>query len=216
MFIQYPTHMRGISLLSFLILIQATSCSITFTGHVGQNVTLACRYDTQTNGGFTFCWGRGTVPWFKCSNTILSFKNGDVIFRKSPRYQLLGRVAEGELSLTIIDAQRADSGVYGCRVEVPGLYNDQKVNTHLVVEEEIPTTQTPNLIITEKSQSGTDERIFSAFLGIGNITRMAAILLLTIVISLLLIIRRRALLRRKQRVDTFATENIYESNLTTK
>uniref|UniRef100_A0A8C6LZE2 Ig-like domain-containing protein n=1 Tax=Nothobranchius furzeri TaxID=105023 RepID=A0A8C6LZE2_NOTFU len=112
----------------------AASCSIKVIGQVGQNITLPCRYDTQTNGGLTFCWGRGAVPWSKCSNTILSFKNGDVIFRTSLKYQLLGRVAEGELSLTIMDAQRADAGVYGCRVEVPGLYNDQKVNTQLVME----------------------------------------------------------------------------------
>uniref|UniRef100_A0A1A8LM91 Ig-like domain-containing protein n=2 Tax=Nothobranchius TaxID=28779 RepID=A0A1A8LM91_9TELE len=220
MFMQYPTHMRCLSRLSFLILIQAAYCSIKVTGQVGQNITLPCRYDTQTNGGLTFCWGRGAVPWSKCSNTILSFKNGDVIFRTSLKYQLLGRVAEGELSLTIMDVQRADAGVYGCRVEVPGLYNDQKVNTQLVMEAppEKPsetTKESPTTI--EKIQSGTDDGIFSAFLGIGNITRMAVIFLLPTFITLLFIITgRRALSRRKQHVDTFAAENIYESILTTK
>lgn len=71
----------------------------------------------------------------KCSNTILSSGDGVVVFRESPRYQLLGRVADGDVSLTILDAQWSDAGVYGCRIEIPGWLNDKKINTELVLEE---------------------------------------------------------------------------------
>ncbi|XP_029917463.1 hepatitis A virus cellular receptor 1 homolog [Myripristis murdjan] len=107
----------------------------TVRGVFGHNVTLPCRYDTHAHGVLSICWGKGKVPTSKCSNTILSSTDGTVVVQKSQRYQLLGRVAEGDVSLTIVDAQRSDSGVYGCRVEIPGWFNDLKFNTHLVIEE---------------------------------------------------------------------------------
>lgn len=102
---------------------------------LGDNVTLPCRYDTQTHSVLGFCWGQGKVPMSKCSNTILSSVDGAVLFRQNPRYQLLGRVTDGDVSLTILNAQWSDAGVYGCRVEIPGWFNDYKVNIHLVMEE---------------------------------------------------------------------------------
>lgn len=106
-------------------------------GHIGQNVTLPCRYDKKTHGLLGFCWGQGKVPTFKCSNTILYSSDGTIISRdlRDPRYQLLGRVTDGDVSLTILNAQWSDTGVYGCRVEIPGMFNDYKVNTYLVMEE---------------------------------------------------------------------------------
>lgn len=71
----------------------------------------------------------------KCSNTILSSKGEAVLFRQSPKYQLLGRVMEGDVSMTIVNAQKIDAGVYGCRVEIPGLLNDIKINIRLTMEE---------------------------------------------------------------------------------
>lgn len=101
----------------------------------GDNVTLACRYDTQTHSILSFCWGQGQVPMSKCSNTILSSADGAVFFRQSHRYQLLGSLTDGDVSLTILNVQRSDAGVYGCRVEIPGWFNDYKVNIHLIMEE---------------------------------------------------------------------------------
>eukprot|EP00064_Thunnus_orientalis_P009279 superscaffoldBa00001167_g9302 len=107
-------------------------------GLIGHNVTLPCRYDTKTNGLLAFCWGRGEVPRFKCSETILSSPGGAVLSLGEPsnlRYQLLGSMMDGEVSLTILNAQQSDAGVYGCRVEIPGWLNDIKVNIDLVMEE---------------------------------------------------------------------------------
>ncbi|XP_037531575.1 T-cell immunoglobulin and mucin domain-containing protein 4-like [Nematolebias whitei] len=199
--------MRGLSFLFLLILIQASSCTTRVIGLIGQNVTLPCTYDAPTKGGTSFCWGHGKVPLFKCSNTVLSSQDGGVDFRRSPRYQLLGRVTAGEFSLTILNAQRSDAGVYGCRVEISGLFNDQKVNTELIIAEaavtknrttadattkETLTTLAPKHLevrgsAVEKSQ--TEEEIFTALLGVGNIGRMAVIFFLTLIIILILIIR---------------------------
>lgn len=111
------------------------SCStVEVTGFLGHNVTLPCTYDTQTLGTLSFCWGRGELPWSKCSNTVLSSQDGTVELRESPRYQLLGRLMDGDVSLTILDVQWSDAGVFGCRVEIPGWFNDHKVNTLLEVE----------------------------------------------------------------------------------
>ncbi|XP_017279613.2 T-cell immunoglobulin and mucin domain-containing protein 4-like isoform X3 [Kryptolebias marmoratus] len=214
MFIRYATHMRGLSLSFLLILIQASSCTIRVTGRIGQNVTLPCMYDAQTEGGNSFCWGHEQVPLFKCSNLVLSSKNGNVVFRKSPKYQLLGRVAEGDFSLTVLDAQRSDAGVYGCRVEVPGLFNDQKVNTELIIEEEILTPAPNDREVRESTmeKSVTDKEISETFQGVGNIGRMAVIFFLTIIIILVLIIPGRTVLsKEKLQRTTFTDENIYES-----
>ncbi|KAM6923986.1 cell adhesion molecule DSCAM-like [Xenentodon cancila] len=105
------------------------------TGLIGHNVTLPCFYEIQTFGVLSFCWGREEVPISKCSNTILSSADGAVFSRESPRYQLLGLESEGDVSLTILDAQRSDTGIYGCRVEIPGWFNDHKVNIRLIMEE---------------------------------------------------------------------------------
>lgn len=101
----------------------------------GENVTLPCTYEPQSDSVLSFCWGRENVPAFKCSKTILSSTDGTVVYRQSARYQLLGRLTDGDISLTILNAQQSDAGVYGCRVEIPGLFNDHKVNMQLVIEE---------------------------------------------------------------------------------
>lgn len=105
------------------------------TGWFGANVTLPCRYDAQPHGSLSFCWGRAKVPMSKCSNTVLSSVDGALLYTQSPRYQLLGSAGDGDVSLTILDAQWSDNGEYGCRVEIPGWFNDHKVNIWLVIEE---------------------------------------------------------------------------------
>ncbi|XP_029368794.1 hepatitis A virus cellular receptor 1-like isoform X2 [Echeneis naucrates] len=139
---------------------------------------------------------------------------------QSSRYQLLGRVMDGDISLTILDAQWSDGGVYGCRIEVPGWFNDHKVNTQLVMEEalvEQPITQDWTLVTggrqSEQSETWTlsapmgveagDSMVdiinqssqstkekFKAFPGVVNIARMGAIFFSTIMIILVFIFRR--------------------------
>ncbi|XP_040903534.1 hepatitis A virus cellular receptor 1 homolog [Toxotes jaculatrix] len=150
--------MRGLCFFFLSILTQGTFSDV--IGLIGHNVTLPCEYDTQTHGVLSFCWGQGTVPTFKCSSTILSSQDGAVQSRQSSRYQLLGRVTEGDVSLTILNAQLSDGGVYGCRVEIPGLFNDYKVNIHLVMEEapveQVVTQQ--STVVTQQLTVATDGR----------------------------------------------------------
>ncbi|XP_039669791.1 hepatitis A virus cellular receptor 1 homolog isoform X2 [Perca fluviatilis] len=211
-----------------------SSSTLKVIGVLGHNVTLPCTYDSLTHGVLSFCWGRGVVPRSQCSSTILSSQDGAVPFRQSPRYQLLGRVTDGDVSLTILDAQWSDAGVYGCRIEIPGWFNDKKVNTHLVMEEapvEQPVTQdwapasgdilttfvTNNVevgevigIATLESHNTTEEE-FKAFLEVGNISRMAAIFFFIIIIILVFVFRRRFLPKRTlQHLNTSTAENIYE------
>lgn len=58
-----------------------------------------------------------------------------MLFRQFSRYQLLGGVKKGNVSLTILNAQWDDAGKYSCRIEIPGWLNDQKFNIDLVIEE---------------------------------------------------------------------------------
>ncbi|XP_031175366.1 hepatitis A virus cellular receptor 1 homolog isoform X2 [Sander lucioperca] len=204
--------MRGLCYFFLSILTQVSSSTLKVIGFFGHNVTLPCRYDSQTHGVLSFCWGRGRVPRSQCSSTILSSQDGAGPFRQSPRYQLLGRVTDGDVSLTILDAQWSDAGVYGCRIEIPGWFNDKKVNTHLVMEDDILTTfVTNNVEVGEIIGIATTEEKFKAFLEVGNIGRMAAIFFFIIIISLVFVFRRRFLPKRTlQHLNTSTAENIYE------
>ncbi|XP_042349348.1 T-cell immunoglobulin and mucin domain-containing protein 4-like [Plectropomus leopardus] len=227
--------MRGLCYFFLSILTQVSSSTLKVIGLFGHNVTLPCRYDTRIHGVLSFCWGRGMVPRSKCSSPILSSEDGAVIFRESPSYQLLGRVTDGDVSLTILNAQWSDAGVYGCRIEIPGWFNDEKVNTHLVIEEaptEQPVTEEWKLttderqdILTESAAKdvevggqtlgivgiATTKEKFKDFLEVGNICRMAAIFFLSIIIILVFVFWRRFLPKRTlENLNALTAENIYE------
>nr|XP_020474939.1 LOW QUALITY PROTEIN: hepatitis A virus cellular receptor 1 homolog [Monopterus albus] len=232
--------MHSLCYFFLLILTQARSSNVSVIGIIGQNVILPCQYDTQTHPSIlSVCWGRGEVPRFHCSDTIISSQDGLVHFSQSSRYQLLG-VTDGDMSLTILNAQWSDAGVYGCRVKIPGWFNDYKVNAHLVMVEatvEEPVTQ-DWIPPTEDEQSAlyrnTDKpapkslevgepslaamgRIpakekFLSFLDVGNIVRMGVIFFSTSSIIFLFTFWRRFWPERTlQHINTSAAENIYES-----
>uniref|UniRef100_A0A8C3RVZ7 Ig-like domain-containing protein n=1 Tax=Chelydra serpentina TaxID=8475 RepID=A0A8C3RVZ7_CHESE len=104
-------------------------------GVVGQNVTLPCKYPVNhQNDITTMCWGRGSCPPSQCSQPILWTDGWRVTERQSSRYYLEGNLAQGDVSLTIVNAAEADGGVYCCRVEIPGWFNDQRSNLEVVIE----------------------------------------------------------------------------------
>ncbi|XP_063045775.1 hepatitis A virus cellular receptor 1 homolog isoform X2 [Engraulis encrasicolus] len=111
-------------------------CLRTVIGVVGQTVTLPCKYNARSHSITTtsVCWGRGEVPWSKCSQTVLATDDdGSIMYAESDRFQLRGKQANGDVSLSIGRLHEHDSGIYGCRVELPGFFNDLKINVHLIV-----------------------------------------------------------------------------------
>uniref|UniRef100_A0A8C7CQ78 Immunoglobulin subtype domain-containing protein n=1 Tax=Oncorhynchus kisutch TaxID=8019 RepID=A0A8C7CQ78_ONCKI len=75
-----------------------------------------------------------------------------VVTRKSSH--LFGVLKTGDVSLTILNVTEKDSGQYGCRVHVYGLWNDEKYHVNLNIEKApVPTTsQAPaNVTITQQT-----------------------------------------------------------------
>ena len=96
----------------------------------GQSVTLQCTYSGSIT---TTCWGRGACSTFSCSDYIIRTDGYNVIFQKDPRYLLKGNIGHGDVSLTIVNVKLSDSGVYCCRVELAGWFNDLIVTYTLKV-----------------------------------------------------------------------------------
>ncbi|KAI3373376.1 hypothetical protein L3Q82_006659 [Scortum barcoo] len=107
-------------------LIQISEGSTSVSGQTGQNITLSCNYDVK-HGALPACWNRGKIPLSSCNNRLISTDGHRVIKETgaSSRYQLVGRLDKGDVSLTILNVSEGDSGLYGCRVEIPGWFNDE-------------------------------------------------------------------------------------------
>lgn len=80
------------------------------------------------------CWGRGPIPNSGCNDQLIATDGKVVTERTSDRYQLLGRLDRGDISLTILNITELDSGQYGCRVHISGIFNDQKDHIQVIVE----------------------------------------------------------------------------------
>ncbi|XP_049891530.1 T-cell immunoglobulin and mucin domain-containing protein 4-like isoform X2 [Epinephelus moara] len=113
-------------------------------GRLDGNVTLPCTYDIKHHGVLLVCWGRGEIPNSGCNKQLISTdgQKDTEGSRVSSRFQLLRRLDEGDVSLTILNISETDAGRYGCRVRVPGLFNDLKYHIDLTIEE-APVTTTP-------------------------------------------------------------------------
>uniref|UniRef100_A0AAZ1XUY5 Ig-like domain-containing protein n=1 Tax=Oreochromis aureus TaxID=47969 RepID=A0AAZ1XUY5_OREAU len=128
-----------------LLLLSVCECdSSRVKGHTGQEITLPCKYDRKYYGALSACWQRGELPTSGCSNQLIFTDGLRVETRASSRYQLLGRLEDGDVSLTITNLTEGDAGRYGCRVEIPGLFNDKKHHINLtVVDDPSGTTDAP-------------------------------------------------------------------------
>ncbi|CAN9514909.1 unnamed protein product [Ophioblennius macclurei] len=121
---------RGSLLICALI---GHACSGMIIATVGTDVTLTCNYDAQYYGKLPVCWGRGSLPNRGCANEVIKFDGTSVISRLSERYLLLGNMGQGDASLTVRQVEEGDSGIYGCRVDIPGWFNDFKHEISLTV-----------------------------------------------------------------------------------
>ncbi|XP_049448674.1 T-cell immunoglobulin and mucin domain-containing protein 4-like [Epinephelus fuscoguttatus] len=113
-------------------------------GRLDGNVTLPCTCDIKYYGALPVCWGRGEIPNSGCIKQLISTdgQKDTEGSRVSSRFQLLGRLDEGDVSLTILNVSETDAGRYGCRLWVPGPFNDLKYHIDLTIEE-APVTTTP-------------------------------------------------------------------------
>ncbi|XP_056911225.1 hepatitis A virus cellular receptor 1 homolog [Takifugu flavidus] len=146
-----------IALLLVLLSVSECSTSRLVNGYVGQNVTLPCSYKFQSE--LEACWTRREFSLQHCENLLISSDGHKVIetTRASSRYQLLGPLDKGDVSLTILNLTEADAGQYGCRVVIPGLFNDEKHYITLVVKKAEQTTTSA----TSTSQTVTATVAFS-------------------------------------------------------
>ncbi|XP_056118021.1 hepatitis A virus cellular receptor 1 isoform X4 [Rhinichthys klamathensis goyatoka] len=125
----------------------------------GESVTLPCKYDSRYHGKCEICWIRGDIPTMGCGDEIIGSDGDKVVRRISKRYQLDGEISHGDVSLTILNIKKKDSGKYGCRIHVPGWFNDKMYYVHLIVDDAPgPTTQEPLVtpssgLITPESQT---------------------------------------------------------------
>ncbi|XP_012637051.3 hepatitis A virus cellular receptor 1 isoform X4 [Microcebus murinus] len=122
-----------------LLLADAVVATVQVSGMVGQTVTLPCNYSVADGAVTSMCWGRGACPVFVCSDEIVWTDGSRVTFQKHDRYELRGDLLKGNVSLTIENAAEADSGLYCCRVEHRGWFNDMKVTLSLEIK---PATDT--------------------------------------------------------------------------
>ncbi|XP_040299086.1 hepatitis A virus cellular receptor 1 isoform X6 [Herpailurus yagouaroundi] len=116
-----------------LLLTDAVVSHKQVNGVVGLPATLSCAYSTA-KGVTTMCWGRGACPVSQCSDVIIWTNGSHVTFRKHPRYKLKGNLLEGNVSLTIENVAQTDSGIYCCRVEHSGWFNDMKLTLSLEIK----------------------------------------------------------------------------------
>uniref|UniRef100_A0AAQ4QZV4 Ig-like domain-containing protein n=1 Tax=Gasterosteus aculeatus aculeatus TaxID=481459 RepID=A0AAQ4QZV4_GASAC len=150
-------------ILLLLALLTGSEGSSVVVGVLGGDVTLPCAYDSGRYGRLSVCWGRGSIPASGCGDQLVS-TDGHEAAGPSGRHRLLGRLEDGDVSMTILNVSRADAGRYGCRVDIPGWFNDDKHHFDVDVEEAPQTTTsmtstgettTTNRDTTDTTQSTT-------------------------------------------------------------
>ncbi|XP_040907962.1 hepatitis A virus cellular receptor 2 homolog [Toxotes jaculatrix] len=100
----------------------------TVVGVAGRRVMLPCRSDAVSQSGVEVCWGRGEPSLFTCHNTVINTAGDQVSYRRSYRYSV-----SSSSSLSIFSSRLSDSGFYHCRVQLPGLFNDQTSTVLLII-----------------------------------------------------------------------------------
>nr|XP_057943165.1 T-cell immunoglobulin and mucin domain-containing protein 4 [Doryrhamphus excisus] len=125
----------------------------------GGVASLSCEYSVQRFGLSRVCWGRGCGTLW-CSNILIQTDENGVVSTADDRYRLTGDVLEGQMDLDILNVRRTDSGVYCCRVDIDGLFNDKKVIMNLrVVKASIigaTTTSPTTTSTTQVTEACTD------------------------------------------------------------
>ncbi|XP_044086566.1 hepatitis A virus cellular receptor 1 isoform X2 [Neovison vison] len=138
------------------LLLLLTDAVVSYTqviGMVGHSITLPCTYSTAP-GVTTMCWGRGACPMSRCSDEVVWTNGSHVTVRKHPRYKLKGNILRGNVSLTIENVAQTDRGLYCCRVEHKGWFNDMKRTLSLEIKPaEVTSVPTSPRVFTSTSST---------------------------------------------------------------
>lgn len=190
----------------------AVSASLV-TGEVGQNITVPCFYTVNEKSSTTsMCWGRGPCPASKCSQPIIWTDGWKVTDQYHSRYVLRGNLHEGDVSLTIINAEEADSGAYCCRVEIPGWFNDKLTNLQVVIKkapgsasETSFTVETwPSVSSSENPQTNASIPVHSQQRSEGAVYICAGVCVVFLVILVLGLLLGRRYLHNMKKMSNFA------------
>ncbi|XP_070650015.1 hepatitis A virus cellular receptor 1-like [Bos indicus] len=141
-----------VAILGLLLLPDGVTSYHRVTGVAGQSVTLPCYYNGEVT---SMCWGRGSCPWFDCGTNIIWTDGYRVTYRRDGRYQLNGNIRGRDVSLTINNAATSDSGLYCCRIEVRGWFNDIKTTLELRINPAPPTMTTTTTTATTTTTTTT-------------------------------------------------------------
>ncbi|XP_046894012.1 hepatitis A virus cellular receptor 1 homolog [Hypomesus transpacificus] len=110
----------------------------TVVGVWGRGVILPCRYDAGIQASLEVCWGRGAqAALFTCHHTLLSTNGRAVTHRSSHRYRFALGLRSGDVSMSMSGIRESDAGFYHCRVQLPGLFNDQTHVVHLIIRTDV-------------------------------------------------------------------------------
>ncbi|XP_054344366.1 T-cell immunoglobulin and mucin domain-containing protein 4 [Pongo pygmaeus] len=128
------------------------------TGVLGHRVTLPCLYSSWSHDSNSMCWGKDQCPHSGCKEALIHTDGTRVTLRKSAKYRLQGTIRRGDVSLTILNPSESDSGVYCCRIEVPGWFNDVKINVRLNLQRASTTTHRTTTTTTRRTTTTTTRR----------------------------------------------------------
>ncbi|CAH2276326.1 hepatitis A virus cellular receptor 1-like [Pelobates cultripes] len=123
-----PCLWISIFTLSFLVPSQETH----MTASLGDIVNIPCSYNGTKESTF-ICWIQDCTSELNCNNMIILSNGQKVIFSQSDRYQLLGTIEQGDMSLTINGLISNDAGTFCCRVQSNKSFRDLQ-KTHLDIK----------------------------------------------------------------------------------
>ncbi|XP_038181362.1 hepatitis A virus cellular receptor 1 homolog [Arvicola amphibius] len=134
-----------------LLLPGAVDPYVIVKGVVGHPVTLPCTYSTYIGISY-MSWDLGECQYFNNYRTLIRANAYQVTYQRSSRYQLKGRISEGDVSLTIENAVLSDSGLYCCLTKIPESF--RSVTYSLDVKPEIPASPPTRPTTTRPTTTG--------------------------------------------------------------